>query len=296
MVRTPSKAEWMEPLGVEIFRGDLSLFSGPCDLPEVDVFIHLAAIVGGAKDQREYFRINHQAVADLLESLKRQPWAPKRLVFASSLAAAGPSEVGSPWTEDDTLAPIDDYGRAKRDAEKLLVNAPFPVTAFRPPIVLGPGDSATLPLYQAARRGVGMRVAGQAPQQLSFVYVSDLVDAIVRMAMDDRPGFRAYFTPHDDEITVVDLWQALGRSVGSKVRLAPVPKSALWAAMQAMSMGAKVLPFHNPLDRKQYEQIIRPAFVCSNGKLKSELGWAPEVALAEATQKSAEGYKELGWI
>lgn len=294
MVRTPSKATWMEPLGVEIFRGDLSVFESPCELPEVDVFVHLAAVVAGAKDPAEYFTINAKAVQDLVDRLNEQSWTPKRLVYASSLAAAGPSQPGRPHTEDDALAPIDDYGRGKRDAEGMLHDAPFPVTAFRPPIVLGPGDPATLTLYQSARKGVGMRVAGQPPQQLSFVYVTDLVDAIVRMCADERPGFRAYFTPHDDEIDIRQLWEALGSSVGTTVRLAPIPKPVLWGAMKAATVGSKVLSFHNPLDQKQYDQIVQQAFVCSNARLKEELGWQPVVGIEEATRLSVEGYVERG--
>jgi nucleoside-diphosphate-sugar epimerase len=72
--------------------------------------------------------------------LSRNETKPKRLVFASSLAAAGPSPAGRAWTEADPPAPIDPYGEAKAKAERVVASAPFPTTSFRPPTVLGPGD------------------------------------------------------------------------------------------------------------------------------------------------------------
>jgi nucleoside-diphosphate-sugar epimerase len=186
LVRSPAKAAEKLPPGTETLAGDLSLFANPSTvLPACDVVIHLAGVVA-ADTLAEYDAINFRAVADLVECLKRQTWKPQRLLFASSLAAAGPS-TSRPWTEADTLHPIDAYGVAKAKAEVVMREAPFPTTSFRPPIVFGPGDDATLTLFKSARAGVGMCVGG-APQALSFVDVRDLVDAIVLMADDRRPG------------------------------------------------------------------------------------------------------------
>src|SRR5207247_4931007 len=118
--------------------------------------------------------------------LERQAWTPRRVLFASSLAAAGPSPKDTPWSESDDLKPIDAYGSAKAKAEASLASARWPTTVFRPPIVFGPDDTATLTLYRSAKSGLGFRIAGK-PQRLSFVDVRDLVSAILLMAGDARP-------------------------------------------------------------------------------------------------------------
>src|SRR5258708_34682682 len=158
LVRTPVKAGHLPP-GTEIVRGDLGLFADPATvLPQCDVVIHLAGLVA-ADRLAAYEEINFDAVKDLLACLGRQSWAPRRLLLASSLAAAGPSSRDSEWTEKDALHPIDPYGAAKARAEGLMRAAPFPTTVFRPPVVFGPGDEATLTLFRSARSGVGIRVA-----------------------------------------------------------------------------------------------------------------------------------------
>ena len=224
LVRSPDKAGRLRELGVTLIAGDLSLFKELDTLPEVDVVVHLAAVVT-APSEHLYESINYAAVGDLLACIERQTWAPKRLLFASSLAAAGPSSPGQPLGEDDPLRPIDAYGDAKARAEVLLAGASFPVTAFRPPVVFGPGDPAFLTLFKAAARGIGFKPAG-AVQRLSFVYVADLVDALVRMAADDRPGFRVYFTPSEEVIDTDDLWAAMSRALDRRVLVVPVPRPA----------------------------------------------------------------------
>lgn len=124
LVRNPDKLDADLRGRIEVLRGDLGLFRDPSlVLPEVDVVIHLAAVIAG-ENEAEYAAINFDAVKDVVEAIDRQSFRPRRFVFASSLAAAGPNREGAVHTEADRTEPIDAYGRAKRDAEKLLVTRP----------------------------------------------------------------------------------------------------------------------------------------------------------------------------
>src|SRR5579859_1345394 len=179
LVRDAKKAAAL-PNEVERLDGDLSIFDrADLALPPCDVVIHMAGVVA-AKSADEYDAINFRAVKSLVESIARQSWRPRRFLFASSLAAAGPSMPGIRKSEADVCAPVDDYGRAKLAAEEFLQSAPFPTTSFRPSVVFGPKDPATFTFFRMAARGWGFRVGGPA-QHFSFIDVDDLVDAIVRM-------------------------------------------------------------------------------------------------------------------
>jgi nucleoside-diphosphate-sugar epimerase len=289
LVRTPGKTAKL-PSGVEVFRGDLSIFADPKTvLPPSDVVIHLAGVVA-ARREADYAAVNHAAVESLLECVGRQDWKPRRFLFASSLAAAGPSPDNRAWTEEDPPAPMDPYGIAKAKAEASVRRAPFPTTAFRPPIVLGPGDEASLTLFKAARSGIGVCVAG-APQRLSFVDVRDLADAIVLMADDSRPGSFLYFASHPRVMDIRELWRDLALAVGSRVRVVPLPRWILYVAMRFSTLFASIFGFRNQLDAKQYKQMTAPAFVCSSEALQRDLGWAPQHDLAECLAYAAEGYR-----
>ena len=278
LVRNRDKARDLPP--VEILEGDLSLFENSRTvLPACDAVIHLAGVIA-ADRLEDYEKYNFTAVKHLVACLERQSWKPKRLLFASSLAAAGPSTT--PMSESDTCAPIEPYGKSKLDAERFLQHAPFPTTSFRPSVVFGPGDQATVTLFKLAKNRVGFRPAGLNPQ-LSYVDVDDLVDAIVAMLGDTTREHRTYFVSHPSSTDQRTLWRALGTTLGKGIFVLPVPKRLLYAAMK--------LGVSKQLDEKQYKQIVAPGFVCSSSALSRDTGWKPQYDLSAALAKAAAGFR-----
>jgi nucleoside-diphosphate-sugar epimerase len=294
LARSKKKAAALAP-GVDVLEGDLSLFADPeVRVPECDVVIHLAGVVA-ADEPGQYEAINYGAVKDLVACLSRQTWKPARMLFASSLAAGGPTDRGTPLTELDAPHPIDPYGDAKARAEALVRDAPFPTTIFRPCIVLGPGDDASLTLFRTARAGFGFRVAG-SPQELSFIDVRDLVEGIVLMADDRRAGSYCYYASYPSATDVRALWRELSAAVRRKVLVLAVPSWALYVAMRFATAGAALFRFKNQLDAKQYRQMVAPAFLCSSAKLREDLGWEPKHDLADCLAHAADGYRAAGTL
>jgi nucleoside-diphosphate-sugar epimerase len=292
LVRWP-ETEAPLPASVKVLAGDLSVFADPAMiLPPCDVVIHLAGVVT-AERLSDYEAVNFNGVKHLLECIGRQSWKPARFLFASSLAALGPSRAGEAHTERDPLRPIDPYGEAKARAEALVAAASFPTTCFRPGAVLGPGDPQSLTIFRSASRGFGFRVAGR-PQELSFVDVRDLVDAIVLMAGDRRPGSYRYFASHPDALNVLGLWSEVARAVERYVVVVPFPAWALYVAMRITTTLAALFGFRNQLDAKQYKQMVAPGFVCTSAALREELGWKPRYTLAECIAHAVDGYRAAG--
>jgi nucleoside-diphosphate-sugar epimerase len=246
-----------------------------------------------AYDPAEYEAINYTAAVDLMRCLQRQTWRPRRLLFASSLAAAGSNPPGRPWSETDPVAPMDPYGKAKARAEAALCEAGFPVTCFRPPIVFGAGDPAFLTLFKPASRGLGLRVAGP-PQRLSWIYVDDLVDALVSLAEDTRSGSYTYFTTSEDTMDTDRLWDALRAAFDRRILVLPVPGPLLWVAATVSSAVAPLLGLRNQLDHKQVAQMRAPRFECTSAALTADLGWTARVSFEDAIRRTADGYRALG--
>jgi nucleoside-diphosphate-sugar epimerase len=294
LVRDPKRATSL-PSGVQKLQGDLSLFDRPdLELPPSDVVIHMAAVIT-AKSQDQYEAINFRAVRSLVDCVARQKWKPRRFLFASSLAAAGPSMEGVRKTESDLCDPVDDYGRAKLAAEIFLRDAPFPTTSFRPSVVFGPKDPATLTFFRMAVRGWGFRVGGPS-QTFSFIDVDDLVDGIVRMADDTSNEHRVYFVSTDHDTDSISLWDAFSGVLGRRIRVLVVPRPALYGASVASTALSKVFRFKNQLDRKQYDQLTAPAFVCSSKALQEAHDWKPRLDLQESLRKALQGYRAEGWL
>lgn len=295
LVRSPHKAKYLPSHGVHIVEGDLATLRDPSlVLPEADVVVHLAGVVS-APTLDDYEAINYRAVEDLVAALERQSWRPRRLLFASSLAAAGPSDGLRPHVETDACNPVEPYGDAKYRAEQFLANAPFPVTAFRPALVFGTRDPATLTFYKAARWGVGFVVAG-APQLLCGVHVKDVVDAIIAMAEDTSDEMRTFFVANNEEMSSRSIWTSLSSALGKKIRIVPVPRGLLRTATTLATATARVLPIRNQLDDKQYRQMTAPAFVCSSRALQEAYGWNPQRTIEDAMREAWDWYRAEGWL
>ena len=296
LVRNPEKAEALPTTGVHILNGDLSLFKDPeLKLPACDVIVHLAGVIS-ARCQQEYRAVNYDAVVDLVQCLLSQSWRPKRFVFASTLAAGGPSQPSVLKTEQDEDEPVEAYGRSKLDAEHYLKKvAPCPVTSFRPGAVFGPGDPAFLTVFRMAARGWGIRVAGRDPQ-FSYIYVDDLVEAIIPLLMDAASGHKTYYTVYPEPSTINTMWNILSETMQHKIRVAPIPAPLLFAAMLGSTAASKVLPYKNQLDLKQYRQLTAPAFICSSQALQDDFQWRAGTDLARCIQQTTAAYREAGWL
>jgi nucleoside-diphosphate-sugar epimerase len=297
LVRDPGKAAAALPArGVETLAGDLSLFERPdLQLPACDLVIHLAGVVT-ATTPEQYDAVNLQAVKTLVKALGRQAWRPQRLLFASSLAAAGPSATRVAKTERDPTEPIDAYGRAKLAAERFLAaSAPFPTTSFRPSLVFGPRDTATLSFFRMARRGVGFRVAGE-PQALSFIDVDDAVSGIAAMMTDTSDAHRTYFLTAREPMDTELLWRAMSEAIGRRVRVVRVPRQVLRGASIASTGLSRVFGFVNQLDAKQVAQMVAPAFLCSSDALEAAHDWTPRVSLVRSLAKAWQSYQADGWV
>lgn len=296
LVRNPDKAITL-PLGVEQLQGDLSIFKDQSlVLPEFDVVIHLAAVLTGNGND-DYLKPNYEAVVDLVDCLERQKHKPKRLVFTSSLAASGPSKPGTPLTETDPESPIEAYGCSKLKAEQYIQQSSIPSISFRPPMVIGPNDTAVLPLFKMIQSGIAVRPAGK-PQEVSFIAVDDLVSAIVAMATEAPcdEQHQVYFVSHPTPTTNIQLINAIGKVVGKKPMILEVPKALLFASSKLLTGLAGKFTFQNPMDEKQYKLITAPAFVCCSGKLHKAIKWVAKHDLEETLGIAYKGYKEAGWL
>lgn len=293
LMRSPEKAKKLPQKNITLIKGDLSVFKkNDFFIPEADVVIHLAGIIG-AKTEAEYYAHNFHATVDFVECIKKQNWKPKRFLYTSSLAAAGPSPAEIPVTEEMTPAPIEPYGKAKLKSEEFLKNAPFPVTSFRPGIVLGAGDENSLTLFKMAKMGIGMKVAG-INQKISCIDVEDLVEAIVKMSGENSLQNKTYFTVNPEIVDMKMLWDALGKSLNKKINLIPLSKFILYNVAAVSTVLSKIFPFQNKIDLKMYRQMTQKAFICSSEKLQKELNWKARYNIYETVKRAAEGYKLMG--
>ena len=159
-----------------------------------------------------------------------------RYIFLSSVAAYGD---GLNHKESDPLAPdyhADPYVRHKATTERLLfrmrAQKGFPVVTFRPPFVYGPGN----PFYREQffwdrlRAGRPIIIPGDGHRLMQFVYVRDLVEAMVRAMVEPRAEGEAFNIGDSKPLTQVEFVEKLAGVANADPTLVRIPRDAILAA------------------------------------------------------------------
>ncbi|HMA14461.1 MAG: NAD-dependent epimerase/dehydratase family protein [Bacteroidota bacterium] len=245
-----------------------------------DTVVHCAGLVA-ARGAAEFHRVNAEGTARLLRAAAAA--GRPRFLLISSLAAREPQ-----------LSP---YAASKRQAEELLRRSEgIAWQALRPPVVYGPGDRATLPLFRQFGRGMVLRPAGRG--RFSMLYVEDLAGAVAALLAQGGP--QGAVMELDDGTPGGYGWPevvaAAERQLGRRIRALPVPQPVQRLAAAAGALGAALSGRPPILSQGKVNEIAHPDWVCRDGLLGDCISWRPAVGLDEGFALTAAWYKAAGWL
>lgn len=257
-----------------------------------DVVFHVAGAIA-ARSEAEFMAANRDGTAAVARACARARVG--RLVYVSSLAVTGPSERGRPADATAPPRPLTPYGRSKLAGERAVRESGTSFTIVRPPVVYGPRDRQTLRLFRMARRGFAPVLAGGA-QELSLVHASDLADALVAMATAPAAASGTYHAAHPEIVSQRALLEEIGRAVGRRPRLVPIPGGVVAAVLAVSGALARVTGRPTLLDPSKAPELLASAWTCSTEALARDAGWRAQVPLARGLREAAEWYAAAGWL
>ena len=158
-----------------------------------DYIIHCAGVTK-CLDKADFEMGNYWATRLFIETLQRLNMVPERFLYLSSLSVFGPIHEKNyqSITETDVPKPDTAYGLSKLHTEEYLASLKdFPYVIFRPTGVYGPRERDYFLMAKSIRNHVDF-MAGFRRQDLTFVFVKDLVQAIY-LAIDKQVIRRSYF-------------------------------------------------------------------------------------------------------
>ncbi|MBQ7420220.1 MAG: NAD(P)-dependent oxidoreductase [Prevotella sp.] len=247
----------------------------------------------------DFFRINTEGTQHLVGALMALKMPLRRFVFISSLSIMGAIREQQPYTEimeSDEPHPNTAYGKSKLAAEQWLQTlSDFPYVILRPTGVYGPRERDYFTQIQSIKRHVDFAV-GYQRQDITFVYVTDVVQAVF-LALEKGAVGRKYILS-DGEVyqssEFSDLvHEALGRPWWIRIT-API-----WL-LRVITWGGdwwgRLTGRLSVLNKDKFNILRQRNWRCDISPARQELGYEPQVKLAEGVRRSIQWYQENKWL
>jgi dihydroflavonol-4-reductase len=278
----------------ELAEGDLVTGAGLTGALEgVDTIVHLAGVTK-ALGVREYDLGNRIATVRLLEACRGT--AVRRIVYVSSLAAAGPSPDGKALDESARPDPVSYYGRSKLAAEE-AVNASDlrdRCVIVRPPVVYGPRDADVFEVFQLASRGWAVGI-GKGESHFSLIHVDDLVNGLLSVA-GSREGGGTYYLSNAEPVTWRAFSEAAGRVLGRSVRTLALPSTMTWGVGLLSEWLSAVRRRPAILSRDKVREGRCRYWVCDPSRALRDFGFTAQISMEAGVARTIQWYREAGWL
>ncbi len=273
-----------------------------------DIIVHAA---GATKcvHRDGFFHTNTDGTRHLAETLCQLDMVPQRFIFISSLSVYGAireqairtATPDNPWVyapiqEDDEPHPNTAYGESKLAAEQVLKEMKdFPYVILRPTGVYGPREKDYFMMAQSIKQHIDFSV-GFRPQEITFVYVKDLVQAIY-LAMEKDVIGRAFFIS-DGQIyhssTFSDLIaEEMGHPFFVKI------KAPVWLLRGICTINGTISSWRGrttTLNKDKYHILRQRNWQCDIKPALTELGYQPQYSLKQGVKETIQWYKKEGWL
>ena len=267
-----------------------------------DYVVHAAGVTKCLHEE-DFRKVNTIGTQNLVEALLSTNPDLKRFVYISSLSIFGPIRESQPYKEileSDTPKPNTAYGQSKLEAEQWLDSLAskgksLPYIVLRPTGVYGPRERDYFMMAKSIKSHVDFSV-GFKRQDITFVYVTDVVQAIF-LALQKGADGRKYFLTDGEVYQSRAFSDLLQKELGNKWLLRI--KAPIWLLRVVTFCGeywGRMTGKVTALNNDKYHIMRQRNWRCDISPAVSELGYSPQVKLAEGVEKSVKWYKDNHWL
>lgn len=264
---------------------------------QYNYIIHAAALTT-AKTEEQMQKVNVEFTLTLVEAAFESCPNLIRFVYVSSLAAIGPVKFADPSiTEETPYYPITMYGRSKKISEEILYNKykEYPISIIRPTAVYGPEERDIFMLFKTMKGGLDPYI-GRKSQKLSFVYVADLVDALLSSCRPVDSGIKCYNITDGKVYLRYEMAEIYKGIFNKKLLRVHIPVGIVKVAaelMQILYRKSRKTPILYP---ERIQELTAESWACDITLAVEELGYKPKYDLGRGLKKTLEWYKENNWL
>ena len=260
---------------------------------EMDAVLHLAAAQGEVEAGEQHFHaVNVEGVGHVLEEAATA--GVRRVVHVSTIGVHGaPTTV---VTEDTACAPTNVYGQSKLEGERRVRMAPegLETVVLRVPETYGPGDSRLRKLFALTHRG-RFPLIGSGGNIHQPLYVDDLVDAFDRALQVPAASGMTLVLGGPEALTTREMIRVVAQVVGGRAPRIPIPMTLMAPLAVSMEAACRPLGIAPPLHPRRLD-FYRKSFRIDASKARDVLNWTPTTRFVEGARRTAEWYKERGFL
>lgn len=262
----------------------------------VDAVVHVAAVYRTAGHPDAYYReVNVGGTGRLLEAAAAV--GVRRFVHTSTVGVHGHVEH-PPADETAPFRPGDIYQQTKVEGEELAWRfhreRKVPVCVVRPGAIYGPGETRLLKLFRSIARG-HYAIVGTGRSFYHPVFIDDLVQGFLLALDRQEAAGEAFLVCGPEYVSQAELAARIARCTAGRVLPFRVPARPIqWAGdlVEAVCVPFGIDP---PLHRRRVDFWTKSrAF--SIEKARRLLGYQPAVSLDAGLARTAQAYREAGWL
>ena len=272
---------------------------------QFDYVVHAAGVTK-CLNSDDFYRINTSGTKNLVRALISLKMPLKKFVYLSSLSVFGAIREQQPYKEiceSDHPHPNTDYGKSKLEAENWMHESlelrmgdhVFPYVILRPTGVYGPRERDYFLMAKSIKQHSDFAV-GYRQQDITFVYVLDVVQAVFLACEKGKPG-RKYFLSDGEVYQSATFSNLIRKELGNPwwIRItAPiwVLRIVTWCGDQIGHITGKI----SALNNDKYHILKQRNWRCDIEPARKELGYNPEYTLERGVPLTIQWYKENGWL
>ena len=234
-----------------------------------------------------YYDVNVEGARNTLKAMAAN--GIKRLVFTSSVAVYG-LDKDNP-DESATIAPFNDYGRSKWQAEQVLHvwyrnHLDWNINIIRPTVIFGEGNRGNVyNLLKQIASGRFMMI-GDGDNQKSMSYIGNIVAFIDFLIRERSNGYHVFNYVDKPDFTTKDLVRHTGKILGKRIPTLRIP---YWLGMLG-GYGFDLLAF---ITRKKLNiSSVRVKKFCATTQYSSDKvmssGFVPPYEMQEGLKNMLE--------
>lgn len=297
LVRPGDSMNGLADANVDICWGDLADRAAlEAAVTGVDRVLHCAARTGPWGPEAEYERANVSGLKTLVNVALAA--GVERIVHVSSITVHG-NDVGG---AADETAPLrvepNPYSRSKVAGERLLEGLirvqGAPVTIVRPGWIYGPRDAAGFGRFAAMIQQGRMIVVGSGKNHVPLIYVRDAAQGVLLASESGQAVGKSYLLVNDEPVTQFDYLRAIAAELGAPLPTRHIPYQLTMILGVVAEGGARLARRQQPPPVTRFGvQLLggENRFIIS--RARQELGFSPQVNLAEGVKRSAEWYHAM---